>query len=63
MSVEGFREISQTPEELYANIPIATRLASVCTIKETVKRSRYKFACMQMAELPSMVWEKLVNIV
>ena len=63
MSVEHIQGPVQTPEELYANIPIVTPLATVCTIKETGKSGHYKFVGMKMAELPSMVWEQLFNLV
>ena len=63
MSVEHIQGPVQTPEELYANIPIVTPLATVGTIKETGKSGHYKFVGMKMAELPSMIWEQLFNLV
>ena len=63
MSVEAIQGESLTPEELYAKIPIVTPLATVCTIKKTGKSAHYKFVGMKMAELPTLQWEQLFNLV
>ncbi len=62
MSVELVMGAVATPEELFAKIPSVTPLATIATIKQTAKAGHYKFVDKKLADMPSMEWNQLFNL-